>query len=103
MQLNATQIEVTSEGAKLKLIISTSFLAVALNVAVVAFYVLWSIADTSAINAMEDSVGYDESYMLPNAYLMGAFAHSSMALLLGLDACLIALFLRVRGRSSVKS
>lgn len=62
---------------------------VGLNVAVVTFYVLWQLADTAAINQMEDASGMDVSQMLPNANLLWLAANASLILLLLLDVVVI--------------
>lgn len=64
---------------------------VGLNVAVVAFYVLWQMADTAAINQMEAAPGMDGSQMLPNANALWLAANASFILLLVLDIVVIVL------------
>ncbi|MBF6670696.1 MULTISPECIES: cell surface protein [Glutamicibacter] len=56
-----------------------------LNAAVIAFYTLWQIADTAAINRMETGSGMDVVQMLPNSNLMWAAAHGSLIMLIIVD------------------
>lgn len=72
--------------SKRALVIAGGLLLLALNVAVVAFFVLWQIADTAALNRMEANSGFASAELLPNANLMWIAAHASLVLLLALDA-----------------
>lgn len=65
---------------------------VALNVSFIAFFRFWQIADTASINNMEETVGFDPSFMLPNANLMWIAAHASLLLLVVIDVCAVALW-----------
>ena len=62
----------------------------ALNVTVVSFFVLWSNADTAAVNRAEEH-GFDPSQLLPHAtpLILGIDRnHVNLAhLVLGVDAC----------------
>lgn len=62
---------------------------VGLNIAVVALYVLWQIADTAAINHMESASGMDVSQLLPNANVLWLAAQGSLMMLLLLDVVVI--------------
>jgi len=62
---------------------------VGLNIAVVAFYALWQIADTAAINRSESTSGFDPSQLLPNSNLFWLAANASLILLLLLDVVVI--------------
>lgn len=76
-----------------------SIALVGLNAAFAAFFILWSIADTAAMDAMEASTGFDPVSMLPNANWMWASACASLILLVVVDACAIALYLQSRNKS----
>ena len=69
---------------------------VGFNVAFAAFFVLWSIADNSAINGMEAVSGYDPVSMLPNANLLWSAAYASLVLLVIVDVCAVAMSLKFR-------
>ncbi|MGW9166391.1 hypothetical protein [Agromyces sp. NPDC055658] len=62
---------------------------VGLNIAVVAFFVLWQIADTAAINHMESASGWDASRMPPNANLLWLAANASVFMVSVVDALAI--------------
>ena len=57
---------------------------VALNVSVTSFFVLWSNADTAAVNRAEEH-GFDPSRLLPHATPFWFAAHASLLSLLALD------------------
>ncbi|MFE7843672.1 hypothetical protein ACFUTX_00600 [Microbacterium sp. NPDC057407] len=65
------------------------FALAGLNLAVVAFFVLWQIADTAAINRMESASGMDSTRLLPNADLLWLAACASLFLLLCVDGLII--------------
>ncbi|PRB69451.1 cell surface protein [Arthrobacter sp. MYb213] len=63
---------------------------VALNVGVFAFYNLWQIADTAAINLMETASGVNPAALLPHSNLMWVAAHGSILAVVALDVLAIA-------------
>ena len=56
----------------------------ALNVSVISFYVLWSIADSITVNRAEEH-GFDPNQLLPHAIPFWFAAHASLLSLLTLD------------------
>lgn len=56
----------------------------ALNASVVSFFVLWSMADTAAVNRAEEH-GFDPSQLLPYDLPFWFAAHASLLSLLALD------------------
>ncbi|MFT4259312.1 hypothetical protein [Microbacterium sp.] len=66
--------------------VASGLLLLALNVAVVAFFVLWQIADTAALNRMEANSDLSSTELLPHANLMWVAAHAAVLLLVALDA-----------------
>ncbi|PQZ98513.1 hypothetical protein CQ019_16900 [Arthrobacter sp. MYb229] len=56
-----------------------------LNVAVVAFFFLWQIADSAAVNRMEAAAGVDPAQMLPDANPLWIAAHASLLMVLAAD------------------
>jgi len=56
----------------------------ALNVSVISFFVLWSNADTAAVNRAEEH-GFDPNQLLPHAIPFWFAAHASLLSLLALD------------------
>ena len=56
----------------------------ALNVSVISFFVLWSMADTAAVNRAEEH-GFDPSQLLPYDIPFWFAAHASLLSLLALD------------------
>ena len=56
----------------------------ALNVSVISFFVLWSNADTAAVNRAEEH-GFDPSQLLPYDIPFWFAAHASLLSLLALD------------------
>ncbi|GAA2448877.1 hypothetical protein [Agromyces soli] len=69
-------------------------IAVGLNVALIVFFVLWYAADSQAVNAAEGESGFDQSSMIPHSNLLWVAAHTSLTLMLALDACLVVLWCR---------
>lgn len=86
-----------SRGFKKVLGVVSGFTLLGLNIAFVAFFTLWQIADSAAINRMEMATGVDPAQMLPNANLMWIAAHASVLLLLVADVLAIV-FAVMRGR-----
>ncbi|MCO1337578.1 hypothetical protein BJH93_01505 [Kocuria polaris] len=66
-----------------------------LNTAVIAFYSLWQIADSAAINRMESDSGMDPTQILPNANLMWVAAHGSVSMVLALDVLAVILVIKL--------
>ena len=56
----------------------------ALNASVISFFVLWSNADTAAVNRAEEH-GFDPNQLLPHAIPFWFAAHASLLSLLTLD------------------
>ena len=56
----------------------------ALNASVISFFVLWSMADTAAVNRAEEH-GFDPSQLLPHDIPFWFAAHASLLSLLALD------------------
>ena len=56
----------------------------ALNVAVISFYALWSIADSMTVNRAEEH-GFDPNQLLPHNIPFWFAAHASLLGLLALD------------------
>ncbi|MCM3657482.1 hypothetical protein M3147_09490 [Agromyces mediolanus] len=67
-------------------------IAAGLNVAFIAFFALWYAADTQAVNAAETTSGFDQSSLLPNSDFLWIAAHTSLALVIALDVCLVLLW-----------
>ncbi len=67
-------------------------LTISLNVTLIMFFILWYAADSQAVNAAEGKSGFDQSVMLPHSNLLWIAAHTSLALMLALDACLVVLW-----------
>ncbi|MGB9034730.1 MAG: hypothetical protein WCC45_09450 [Paeniglutamicibacter sp.] len=75
-----------------------------LNVAVVTFFVLWQIADSSAIDRMETSADIDPAQMLPDANLMWMAAHASFIMLMIADVlAILFVVMLVKSRKSSDS
>ena len=72
----------------------------ALNVSVISFFVLWSMADTAAVNRAEEH-GFDPSQLLPYDTPFWFAAHASLLSLLALDV--LAFLAWRRSRSQPKS
>ena len=72
----------------------------ALNASVISFFVLWSMADTAAVNRAEEH-GFDPSQLLPHDTPFWFAAHASLLSLLALD--LLAFLAWRRPRSQPES
>ena len=70
---------------------------VGLNITVVAFFVLWLIADSAAIDRMESESNMDPSQMLPNSELMWLAAHGSVLMVVVLDVLAVAWLVKMTG------
>ena len=79
-----------------------AFLSVltALNISVISLFVLWSIADTAAVNRAEEH-GFDPNQLLPYDTPFWFAAHASLLSLLALDV--LAFLAWRRSRSQPKS
>lgn len=64
----------------------------ALNTAVITLFIQWRIAATEAINHMESTSGFAPNELPPHADLMWVAAHTSLFLLLTLDAAAVTFF-----------
>lgn len=69
----------------------------ALNVTVVSFFVLWSNADTAAVNRAEEH-GFDPSQLLPYDIPFWFAAHASLLSLLALDVLAFLTWRRSRSQ-----
>ena len=69
----------------------------ALNVSVISFFVLWSMADTAAINRAEEH-GFDPSQLLPYDIPFWFAAHASLLSLLALDVLAFLAWRRSRSQ-----
>jgi len=69
----------------------------ALNVTVASFFVLWSNADTAAVNRAEEH-GFDPSRLLPHATPFWFAAHASLLSLLALDVLAFLAWRRSRSQ-----
>ena len=69
----------------------------ALNVSVINFFVLWSMADTAAINRAEEH-GFDPSQLLPYDIPFWFAAHASLLSLLALDVLAFLAWRRSRSQ-----
>ena len=70
-----------------------------LNVAVISFFVLWSIADTAAVNRAEEH-GFDPNQLLPHPTLLWFAAHASLLSLLALDLLAFLAWRRSRSQAT---
>ena len=70
----------------------------ALNVAVISFYVLWSIADSITVNRAEEH-GFDPNQLLPHASPFWFAAHASLLALLALDVLVFMAWRRPRSQA----
>lgn len=70
---------------------------VGLNITVLAFFVLWSIADSAAIGRMESESNMDPGQMLPNSELMWLAAHGSVLMVVVLDVLAVAGLVKMTG------
>lgn len=68
-----------------------------LNGAIIGFYILWSIADSRAVDAAEAS-GFNQAVLLPHAHLMWITAQASLVLVFVLDVCVGIAWRRRRRR-----
>ena len=66
---------------------------VVLNISVVCFYVLWEVADTIAVNRVEEH-GFDPQQLLPHNILFWLAAQASLLSLLALDVLAIVAWRR---------
>ena len=69
----------------------------ALNVSVISFFVLWSNADTAAVNRAEEH-GFDPSQLLPYDTPFWFAAHASLLSLLALDVLAFLAWRRSRSQ-----
>ena len=69
---------------------------VGLNITVLAFFVLWLIADSAAIGRMESESSMDPGQMLPNSELMWLAAHGSVLRVVVLDALAVAWLVKTK-------
>ena len=69
----------------------------ALNVSVISFFVLWSNADTAAVNRAEEH-GFDPNQLLPHATPFWFAAHASLLSLLALDVLAFLAWRRSRSQ-----
>ena len=67
----------------------------ALNVSVISFFMLWSMADTAAVNRAEEH-GFDPSQLLPYDIPFWFAAHASLLSLLALDVLALLAWRRSR-------
>ena len=76
-----------------------AFLSVlaALNASVISFFVLWSNADTAAVNRAEEH-GFDPSQLLPHDTPFWLAAHASLLSLLALDVLAFLAWRRSRSQ-----
>lgn len=76
-----------------------AFLSVltALNISVISFFVLWSNADTAAVNRAEEH-GFDPSQLLPYDTPFWFAAHASLLSLLALDVLAFLAWRRSRSQ-----
>ena len=70
---------------------------VGLNITVLAFFVLWLIADSAAIGRMESESSIDPGQMLPNSELLWLAAHGSVLMVVVLDVLAVAWLVRTSG------
>jgi hypothetical protein len=78
------------------LIVTWSVVLVLLNVAGIAFYVLWFVADDWASNRSEAAGGFDTAMLLPHGDLMWVAANATLFLILATDAVMTATVLTLR-------
>ena len=69
----------------------------ALNASVVSFFVLWSNADTAAVNRAEEH-GFDPNQLLPHDTPFWFAAHASLLSLLALDVLAFLAWRRSRSQ-----
>ncbi|WP_256699358.1 MULTISPECIES: cell surface protein [Actinomyces] len=68
-----------------------------LNASVISFFVLWSNADTAAVNRAEEH-GFDPNQLLPHAIPFWFAAHASLLSLLALDVLAFLAWRRSRSQ-----
>lgn len=91
-----------SRGFKKVLGVLGGLTLLGLNIAVLAFFALWQIADSATINRIETATGADPAQMLPNANLMWIAAHASFLMVLVADVLAI-MFAVMLGKSRHRS
>ena len=79
-----------SQNSVKKLGIAGAVAMVGLNISVLAFFVLWLIADSAAISRMESESSMDPGQMLSNSELMWLAAHGSVLMVVVLDVLAVA-------------
>lgn len=72
---------------------------VALNVAVISFYALWSIADNVTVNRAEEH-GFDPNQLLPHATPFWFAPHASLLSILTLDLLAFLAWRRSRSQAT---
>lgn len=75
--------------------VAESLVLIATNIAAVAVYVLWHLADTWAVNRAE-LTGFDPTMMLPHSLLFWLAAHGLLVCVLALDVVTLRRWLRSR-------
>ena len=70
---------------------------VGLNITVLAFFVLWLIADSAAVGRMESESIIDPGQMLPNSELLWLAAHGSVLMVVVLDVLAVAWLVKTKG------
>ena len=70
-----------------------------LNASVISFFVLWSNADTAAVNRAEEH-GFDPSQLLPHDTPFWFAAHASLLSLLALDVLTFLAWRRSRSQAT---
>lgn len=70
---------------------------VGLNIAVLAFLVLWLIADIAAISRMESESSVDPGQMLLNSDMLWLAAHGSMLMLVVVDVLIVVWLVKMAG------
>lgn len=86
-----------SQDPKKTLGLAGAVAMVGLNITVVAFFVLWLIADSAAIGRMESESSIDPGQMLPNSELMWLAAHGSVLMVVVLDVLAVAWLVKTKG------
>ncbi len=86
-----------SQNSVKKLVIAGAMAMVGLNISVLAFFVLWKIADSTAIGHMESESSVDPGQMLPNSEMMWLAAHGSVLMLVVLDVLIVAGLVKMAG------
>lgn len=88
-----------SQNPMKKLGIAGAVSMVGLNITVLAFFVLWLIADSSAVARMESESSIDPGQMLPDSELMWLVAHGSVLIVIVLDVLALAWLVKTKGVS----